>query len=107
MNDKPIDQERPYLRPDHASYYTWIVAALAAALVAAAAYYLYDSQRASLPLTNAPVAAPAPEAPAPAPQAAAEPEIRLPAPEPAPKPLPALENSDSMMREGLARLLGR
>ncbi|MGQ0653306.1 MAG: DUF3014 domain-containing protein, partial [Betaproteobacteria bacterium] len=95
--------ERPYVRPERSTY-VWAATAVVALLVAGGGYYWYTAMR-------------TPEAPAPAasaPQAAAKPiasaekpALRLPEPAAPPKPLPTLENSDSMMRESLAGLLGR
>ncbi|MBV8033324.1 MAG: DUF3014 domain-containing protein [Betaproteobacteria bacterium] len=103
MEPWTADQDRPYLRPGRGSY-SWLVVALGLALAGAAAYYyLHESQRAEgdrrpLPEAPAPV-----EAPKPAP---AEPPLRLELPQPA-QPLPKLEESDSMMRESIATLVGR
>lgn len=100
MEPTSFDDDRPYLRPERSAF-PWIVAALAIALVAGIGYTYYsflpgrDVQRAPAAKT------------APAPQADTQPAIRNPLPESETKSLPTLENSDSMMRETLADLLGR
>lgn len=106
------DDDRPYVRP-HRNAEFWIPAlAILLVVVAALAYYFLQSHE--LPFTlpkpgrDEPVAAPAP--PPPAPPKAAEPATRHPldsaAEAPAPS-LPSLDNSDSMMRESVAGLIGR
>jgi len=100
MEPTSADDDRPYLRPEPSSY-PWVLAALAIALIAGIGYYYYYVQPARDPQ-------PAPAAKtAPAPPAEAQPAIRNPLPAPEAKSLPTLENSDSMMRESLAELLGR
>lgn len=99
MEQRSLENEGPYLRPEERSAYPWIAAAFAIALVGGIGYYY------SLP---APKPEPAPAAktePAPPPQTA-KPAIANPLPEPEAKSLPTLENSDSMMRESIAGLLG-
>lgn len=107
------DEDRPYVRPQRNAEF-WIPAlAILFVVVAAIAYYLLQA-RGDLPFTlgqpagEEPVARPAP-APAP-PAPAEEPAVRHPldsaAQPPAPS-LPTLENSDSMMRESVAGLIGR
>ena len=99
MEQRSLEDERPYLRRER-SLWPWIVAAIAAALAGGFAYYYF--------VASAPKPAPAPMAKAePAPPPKAEPAIRNPLPEPEVKSLPTLENSDSMMRESIAGLLGR
>ncbi len=105
------DEDRPYVRPPrHAEF--WIPAlAILLVVVAAVVYYILQS-RGDLPFSlpqpqrEEPAA---PAAPLPAPQPA-EPAIRHPlesaAQAPAPS-LPSLDNSDSMMRESVAGLIGR
>lgn len=102
MDQRSVEDERPYLRPERSAF-PWIVAALAIALIASMGYYYYYVQRAR----DVPPAPAAKTGPAPAPQADAQPAIRNLLPEPEAKSLPTLENSDSMMRESLAELLGR
>jgi Protein of unknown function (DUF3014) len=107
MEQWSVDEERPYLRPQR-SFYSWIVGALALALAGAVGYYYYyfyfqpTAPASSAPLTEAPLA-PQAEAPAAPPQAG----VRNPLREAAAGSLPTLENSDSMMRESIAGLLGR
>ena len=102
MEKWSVEDERPYLRPEPSAF-PWIVAALAIALIAGVGYYYYESQ----PAREVRRAPPAKAEPAPAPQAETQPPIRNPLPEQEAKSLPTLENSDSMMRESLAALLGR
>jgi len=100
MEQKPVEDERPYLRPEpHA--FPWVEAALAIALTAGTIYLFYYFQSAR----NAPPAPAAKSAPAQAPQAEAPPAIRNPLPDSDAR-LPTLANSDSMMRERLVELLG-
>ncbi|MBI2754222.1 MAG: DUF3014 domain-containing protein [Betaproteobacteria bacterium] len=101
MEQWSVEDERPYLRPERSAF-PWIVAGLAIALIAGVGYYHYSSP----PARDVQPAPAAKTEPAPAPQAGAQPAIRNPLPEAA-KSLPTLENSDSMMRESLAELLGR
>lgn len=99
MEQRSLEDERPYLRPEEPSIFPWIVAALAIAAAGGIGYYYYRYQPAQ-------EAAPPPVAktePAPEP---ARPAIANPLPETEAKSLPTLENSDSMMRESLAGLLG-
>lgn len=101
MEQWSLKDERPRLRPEERSLFPWIMAALAIALAGGIAYYYFVS---------VPEPAPAPAAktgPAPAPQSDSQPAIRNLLPEPEAKSLPTLQNSDSMMRESLAELLGR
>lgn len=102
MEPWSVEDERPYLRPEPSAF-PWIAAALAIALIAGIGYYYYDSQ----PARDVQPAPAAKTGPAPAPQADAQPAIRNPLPEQEAKSLPTLENSDSMIRESLAELLGR
>ena len=103
MEQWSVEDERPYLRPERSAF-PWIVAALAIALIAGIGYYYYSY----LPARDVQPAPAAKTEPAPAPRAEAQPAIQHPLPEPeAAKSLPTLENSDSMMRESLAELLGR
>ena len=106
MEQWSVEHDRPYVRPQP-SPYPWIVALLALALAAAAAgYYYYFQPKEQAP--SGPVTQPAPqEAPPAAPQAKAPESVKLPAPEATARPLPTLDNSDSMMRETIAGLLGR
>lgn len=105
------EDDRPYLRPPRRAEF-WLPA-LAIGLVAAAAIAWYVVQsRGGLSFdlgSPPPSAAPAPSVTAP-PPAPPEPAIRHPLDETAQAPapsLPSLENSDSMMRESLAGLIGR
>jgi len=100
MEQRSLEDDRPYLRPEEPSVFPWLVAALAIALVGGVAYYYYF-----LPAQVVPLAPAAKTEPAPPPQPA-QPAIRNPLPESEAKSLPTLENSDSMMRESIAGLLG-
>jgi Protein of unknown function (DUF3014) len=97
------EDDRPYMRPAR-SFNPW----LAVAAIGAIAWALAISFRtwfAPAPPPAPPAAASALEAPAPA---AEEPAIRHPlgASSEAPAPLPTIENSDSMMRDSVQRLIG-
>jgi len=81
----------------------WIVPALLAVAIAAAAGYLLWQQQAARDAR--PVAAPAPAAQQPAPAPA--PQILYPLPQGEAPSLPTLEMSDTSMRELLAALFGR
>ena len=102
--ESPERDEKPDLRPER-SPYAWPAAALAVALFAAlaGAFYWFAREQETPPAPAAPARAPAEPAPQPGPP----PAIRYPLalPEPA-KSLPTLENSDSMVREALADLIG-
>jgi len=101
MDSPSIEDERPYLRPEPSSL-PWVLGSVALALAAGIGYYYYSSQR------PAEVSAPAVAAkPEPAPQAPTPPAILNPLPQAESASLPTLENSDSMMREAIAKLLGR
>ncbi len=94
------EDDRPYIRPAR-SLNPWLAVAVIGALAWALAFYF----RAWLePVPPAPPAEPALESPAPAP----EPAIRHPleAANDAPATLPSVENSDSMMRDSVSRLIG-
>lgn len=103
--------DRPYVgRPEPSSSPAWLWVLMVVLLGAAAGYYLW-TQHAPLESQEAqPVAAPGP-APADAPAAEQEPVVRYPVPEAkkddAAKPLPALENSDPLMRQSAVELVGR
>lgn len=99
MEQRSLEDERPYLRHEERSAFPWIVAALAIALVGGIGYYYF------LPVPKPEPARAAKTEPAPPPQPA-QPAIANPLPETEAKSLPTLENSDSMMRESLAALLG-
>jgi hypothetical protein len=100
-----FEEERPYLRPERSAF-PWIEAALAILLTAGTIYLFYHFQTAREPVPAPAVPGPPPSAspadsPAPAP-------VRNPLPVPyADVKLPTLANSDSMMRESLAGLMGR
>jgi hypothetical protein len=100
------EDDRPLLRPEK-SVTPWLLAGLAAVVVAGAAgFYYYLRQSVPQPT---PVAAPAPRLePAPPVQAPAPQEHHaLAVPQAQPDaPLPTLDNSDSMMRRSLADLMG-
>jgi flagellar basal body-associated protein FliL len=96
--------------PRSSSAWIWVLAVLLAA--AGGAYVAYQYLKAGPVAPQAEFVPPASTAPAPAapPQASEEPAIRHPiagAPEQPEKPLPALEDSDPMMRADLANLMGR
>jgi len=101
VEQSSFEDERPYLKPERDSY-TGVVVALAIALVAGLGYYYYSY----LPGRQGQPAPVAKTEPAPAPQASAQPGIRNLLPEAPAISLPTLENSDSMLRESLAALLG-
>ena len=103
-------EDRPYLRPQRHFEY-WLPALAIVAVICLAVFYYYLQQSRELPYTPPPETLGAPPA-APAPQPASEPEpaIRHPlqqAAPAAPESLPALDDSDSMMRESVAGLIGR
>jgi hypothetical protein len=100
MEPHSLNDEGPRLRPEERSAFPWIAAALALGVAGGIAYFYFQPGRAVPP---APIAK-TETAPAPQP---AEPAIRNPLPEAPAKSLPTLDNSDSMMRESLAALLGR
>ena len=94
--------DRPYIRPAR-SFNPWLAVAVIGAIAWALAFYF----RAWLePMASAPPPAPVAEAPAAAP--APEPAIRHPleAASEAPATLPSIDNSDSMMRDSVSRLIG-
>jgi len=107
------EDDRPYLRPQRNLEF-WLPALVIAVVVAAAGYYYFVQSRGELafdlpsptpPEAPATVAATPPPA-APAPKPAIEHPLDTAAQAPAPS-LPTLENSDSMMRESVAGLIGR
>jgi hypothetical protein len=112
------DDDRPYVRPQRSPAEFWLPALVIAVVVCAAIAYYFLQSRGELafdlpsptpPDAPAPVAS-APPAPAAPPDAPPEPEIQHPldtAAEPPSPSLPSLENSDSMMRESVAGLIGR
>lgn len=102
MEPRSLEDDRPYLRPEEPSAFPWLVAALVIALAGGIGYYYYYY----LPAQQVPAAPAAKTEPAPAPPAEAKPAIANPLPATEAKSLPTLENSDSMMRESLAALLG-
>jgi hypothetical protein len=101
MEKWTLEDERPYLRPEERSLFPWIVASLAIAVAGGIGYYYYRY----LPAQEIPPPPAARAEPAPAPPPA-KPAIAHPLPEAEAVSLPTLENSDSMMRESLAALLG-
>lgn len=116
MEDWSVDDDRPHLRPNE-SFPTWLVPALAIALVVGlAGTYAWWQTRGffgwSLPAETPAVQAQAEPVrePAPAPPPSAQPEVRHPLPAPesqaAAKPLPTLEMSDTMARHALVDLMG-
>ena len=103
MEQKSVEDERPYLRPEPSAF-PWIKTALAIVLAAGTIYLFYYFQ-AGRDAPRPPPVKSAP-APAPSPQADAPPAIRNPLPDSDAK-LPTLANSDSLMRESLVELIGR
>lgn len=106
------EDDRPYLRPQRNLEF-WLPALVIAVVVAAAGGYYFVQSRGDLafdlpsptpPEAPAPVAATPP--PAPAPKPAIEHPLDTAAQAPAPS-LPTLENSDSLMRDSVAGLIGR
>ena len=99
------DYGRPYEYRRRLSWWAWLLLAGIVAIILGGSYYLWQLQ--SEPLR---FSAPPKEPPAPAPQAEEKPQIRHPLPdavtEPE-KPLPRLEESDSLVGERLAGLLGQ
>src|SRR4051812_38176782 len=97
--------DRPHLRPPENSRLWWIAVPAIVLVVAAAAYYYYTQQAAE----PAPAAPPRAEAPVAPPAAPAEPAVRHPleTAQAEAEGLPSLDNSDSAMRDALARLLGK
>ncbi|HET7197242.1 MAG TPA: DUF3014 domain-containing protein [Burkholderiales bacterium] len=104
------DDDRPYIRPSRTADF-WLPALVVAVVVAAAGAFYYLQSRGELAFdlpSPTPPEAPAPLAAKPPPPP--EPAIRHPldtaAQPPAPS-LPTLDNSDSMMRDSVAGLIGR
>ena len=100
------DDDRPFVRSQRGAEFWVPVLAILVIVVAAAAYYYLQSREPALTLPPQVTAQP------PAPPAPAEPEpaIRHPldtSAQPAAPSLPTLANSDSMMRESVAGLIGR
>ena len=96
------DDDRPYIRPVR-SFNPWLaVAAIGVAAWLGAFYFRYSLE----PIAPAPVPQPT-ERPAPPPSP--EPAIRHPleSPPSAPASLPTLENSDSLLRDSAAGLIGK
>lgn len=109
MEMQTLNEERPYIRPFRSTLpWPLVVGVLVAAALAAVFYYQVQSGR---PRPEAPAltsAAVAPEAPpANAPTSASAPAASSPAPQADAASLPQLENSDSLARESLSRLMGR
>ncbi|HEX7054560.1 MAG TPA: DUF3014 domain-containing protein [Burkholderiales bacterium] len=109
------DDDRPLMRPQRSAADFWLPALVIAVVVCAAVAYYVIETRGELPFelpSPTPPGAPQQlaEAPPPVPPPPAEPAVRHPldsaAQPPAPS-LPALEHSDSMMRESVAGLIGR
>jgi hypothetical protein len=97
------EEDRPYIRPARSFNHWYAVAAIGLAAWLGALYFRYWLEP---HLAPPPPAAEAPAAIAPAP--ATDPAIRHPlAATPAPEgSLPTLENSDSLMRDSVSRLIG-
>ena len=103
MHKEWLDEERPDLRPLHTPL-PWPLIGIALLVAAAAGYFYYELYE-SLTATQrdpAPLGMPAARV---QPAAPAEPVATAPTAQPAPS-LPSLDNSDSMMRERLAALVG-
>lgn len=101
-----LHDERPDLRPFHSSF-PWPLIAIALAVAAAAAYVYYQVYESLgvAPPPPAGLSAPAPQPPAPAVDKPA-PVQTAPQAQPS-SSLPSLDNSDSLMRDKLALLMGR
>jgi DUF3014 family protein len=99
--EQPLEEDRPYARPEPPSF-PWIEAVLAILLTAGTIYLFYYFQAGREPRPVPAARKPPPSVP----KADAPPAIRNPLPDSDAK-LPTLANSDSMMREALAGLLGR
>ena len=111
MEEWSVRDDRPYPRPAESAY-TWLIPALAIALIAGLAGAAYWWQTRGFEGWSVPDEAPAAQAKAePAPPPSPQPEVRHPLPAPAPeaaaKPLPTLEMSDTMARHSLVDLMGR
>src|SRR3954462_15917285 len=104
MEQWSASDEQRYWRPERSLYYL-IVTVLALIAAGTGAYY-YSHLEPAWPESTLPAAAPSPQD-SPAPRPADPVRSRLPAPEAATPALPTLENSDSMMRESIAGLVGR
>ena len=106
------EDDRPFVRPQRRAEF-WLPSLAIAAVICAAAFYYYLQHAPNLHLSAPPpAAAPAQTAPAPgpAPAPAPEPAVRHPlepSAQAAPPSLPTLDNSDSLMRESVAGLIGR
>ena len=101
MEQPTLEEDRPNPRPRPPSF-PWIEAVLAILLTAGTIYlfYYFQAGREASPV-------PAVKKPPPTvPQAEAPPPVRNPLPD-SDETLPTLANSDSMMRESLAALIGR
>jgi hypothetical protein len=100
------EDDRPYVRPQRgAEFWLPALAILATVCFAVLYYYLHQSREAPYSAQRETPAAPAPQ-----PGAEPEPAIRHPlepSAQAAPPSLPTLDNSDSMMRESVAGLIGR
>jgi hypothetical protein len=101
--------DSPYAKrqePSSSPWWLWVL--MFVLLGAGAGYYLWTQDQPLQPQQPAPLDAP--PAPPEAPRAEQPPAVRYPVPaaEEAPaRPLPTLENSDPMMRESVAALVGR
>src|SRR5260221_1436589 len=94
------EDDRPYIRPVR-SFNPWLaVAAIGIAAWLGAFYFRYSLEQ---PTAPAPSAAPPPAVPAPT----AEPAVRHALETPASSSLPTLENSDSLLRDSAAGLIGK
>jgi len=101
MEQPSLEEDRPYARPEPPSF-PWVEAVLAIVLTAGTIYLFYyfhaGREPNPVPAVKKPTAT-VPQAP---------PAVRNPLPAPdGDANLPTLANSDSMMREALAALLGR
>jgi hypothetical protein len=103
MEQRSLEEDRPYARPEPHSF-PWVEAVLAILLTAGTIYLFYYFQAGREPSPVPAVKKP----PATVPHAEAPAAVRNPLPAPdGDANLPTLANSDSMMREALAALLGR
>jgi hypothetical protein len=98
------DDDRPYLPPTQRSY-AWPVVAVALIVALAGAYYYYLREHQARPAPETSASTPAETTSTLQPQPAIRHPLETPQPQAA-QSLPALENSDAMVRESLVELVG-